>query len=238
MADSKKNQSGTTAKRSPVDMLLVGVICLAAGLAIGYYFGRQVSEVSPVSGSGPSQSGAAQSPQSSIQDTAAFVQNEASLKVLVAANPKDMTTLVQLGNLYYDHARYEQAIEYYGKALDIDPKNADVRTDRGTSYWNLNQPDQALAEFEKSLQLNPGHAQTLYNMGVVYLNGKNDPVGARKAWQTLLDRNPSYPERAKVEQQIASLGSMAPGVKAPQPKPQQGSSSMEDLLQRMKAHNK
>ena len=126
-------------------------------------------------------------------------------------------------------------MDYYGRALDLEPRNIDVRTDRGTSYWNLGQADAAIGEFQKALEVDPAHAQTLYNMGVVYLNGKNDPAGARKAWEMLLASNPNYPERAKVQEQLSSLGA-AQGMPAPSGPAKQGDTkSVDDLLQRMKS---
>jgi len=110
-----------------------------------------------------------------------------------------------------------------------------VRTDRGTSYWNLGQADAALAEFRKSLEVAPTHAQTLYNMGVVYLNGKSDPAQARAAWEKLLAANPNYPDRARLQEQIAALGS--PPASAQGSAAQSGktaSPGLEDLVNRLK----
>jgi len=134
------------------------------------------------------------------------------------ANPKNLDALIQLGNLYYDQGQHLQAVEWYGKALDIDPRNPNVRTDRGTSYWNLNRPDEAIAEFRKSLDVDPGHAQTLYNLGLVYLQGKNNIVEAKKAWQKLLAANPNYPNRADIERQLASMAAPPPAGAPAAPK--------------------
>ncbi|MEK7243190.1 MAG: tetratricopeptide repeat protein, partial [Thermodesulfobacteriota bacterium] len=139
------------------------------------------------------------------------------LRALLMANPKNLNALIQLGDLYYDQGQHLQAVEWYGKALDIDPRNPNVRTDRGTSYWNLNRPDEAIAEFQKSLQVDPGHAQTLYNLGLVYLQGKNNIAEAKKAWQKLLAVNPNYPNRTDIERQLASMAAPPPaGVPAAQ----------------------
>lgn len=150
-----------------------------------------------------------------MQNPAVAAKNEASLRALLMANPKNLDALIQLGNLYYDQEQHLQAVEWYGKALEIDPRNPNVRTDRGTSYWNLNRPDEAIAEFQKSLQVDPGHAQTLYNMGLVYLQGKNNIAETKKAWQKLLAVNPNYPNRADIERQLASMAAPPPaGVPA------------------------
>lgn len=206
-------------KSSPGHVLLAGVVCLAVGLGIGYYFGRLSSQPS--------------GPAAAAKSDSAFIQNEATLRAMLQSNPNDLNALIQLGNLYYDHGQYRDAIEWYGKALQIDPKNPDVRTDRGTSYWNLGQADAAIAEFQTALTSDPSHAQTLYNLGVVYLNGKNNSAEAKKVWERLLATNPNYPDRAKLQQELAALAGPAQGAPAAAGQPNAGS-GMEDLLQRMK----
>ena len=224
MGTQRQKTNPTEAKTSPVNLLLVGVFCLAIGIGIGYYFGLQ---------SVPAPSATKAQAGTPAANPSTFLQDEANLKTFLQTNPKDLNALVQLGNLYYDNGQFGDAVIWYGKALEIDPNNPNVRTDRGTSYWRLGQADSAIAEFQKSLQVDPSHAQTLYNLGVVYVNGKNDPAQARKVWEKLLATNPNYPDRAKLQEQIASL---SPGsATSPPPGTSRGTSAgMEDLLQRMK----
>ena len=227
LQEKRPQEKRPVAKESSGFLIIVGAICLAIGLGIGYYFGQQSSPAAA-----PVAAGQTNMP---IANPLAIAQNEASLKSQLAANPKDLNALVQLGNLYYDSARFKEAVDYYGRALDIDPKNPDVRTDRGTSYWNLGQADAAISEFKKALDADPTHAQTLYNLGVVYLNGKNDPAEARKTWETLLARNPNYPDRAKVQEQLAALSAPGRGPSTPAgPTSGNQAGGMEDLLQQMK----
>lgn len=211
-------------RQSPVGVIIACACCLGVGLGIGYFYGREsgkaVEATTPV--------------QAPASGTPTFLQNEMTLKSMLASNPKDLGSLIQLGNLYYDSGRFAEAVDAYGRALELDPKNADVRTDRGTSYWNIGQPDAALAEFTKSLEVAPTHAQTLYNMGVVYLNGKKDPAQARAVWEKLLATNPNYPDRAKVQEQIAALSSSsAPRSSQPPRSGGAASPSAEDLLNRL-----
>lgn len=223
MGKSRRNPEMPAAKSAPsrsiapASGVLIGAACLGIGLLTGYYFGKQSAQPATTT----------PAPQS-----APFTEDEARLRGALITNPNDLDALIQLGDLYYDNHKFQDAVDWYGRALAIDPKNVNVRTDRGTSYWNLGQADAAIAEFRKSLEVNPSHAQTLFNLGVVLLNGKNDAQEARKAWETLLATNPNYPERAKVQEQLAAL----PGGSTP-PAPGQSkpaSPGMEELLQRMK----
>ena len=110
--------------------------------------------------------------------------------------------MIKLGNLYYDSQAYPQAIQYYEKALSIQPKNADVRTDLGTAYWYTGDADKAIASFEKALAIRPNHPDTLFNLGIVRWQGKKDPKGAIVAWEKLLETNPTYPQKDQVQMLI------------------------------------
>ncbi len=210
---------------SGLNVLLTGVVCLAAGLGIGYYFGRQTAANSPAA---PAAAPFSNTAPATVANPADFRDNEASLKSAVARNPKDLNSLVRLGNLYYDHGSFREAVDWYGRALEIEPSDPNVRTDRGTSYWNLGDADAAIAEFNRSLQSSPTHAQTLYNLGVVYLHGKNDAARARETWEKLLATNPGYPDRAKLQQQLAQL---SPTPASSTPAPSQG---VRNLLEQLK----
>jgi tetratricopeptide (TPR) repeat protein len=236
MANQNKAAPERAPSGSPVSVVLIGAICLAAGLALGYYFGRQSAETGASGAASTSQAPApGGGATGQVVDPAVLQENETRLKSALRTNPKDLTSLIQLGNLYYDSSRFNEAVDYYGRALALDSRNVDVLTDRGTSYWNLGQADAAIGEFQKALGIDGAHAQTLYNMGVVYLNGKNEPAEARKAWEKLLATNPNYPDRAKVQEQIRSLGG-APGMPATSGAEKKGDGKgVEDLLQRMKS---
>lgn len=130
---------------------------------------------------------------------------EAQTKPLLArldANPKDVSTLTELGNIYFDASQYSTAIDYYARSLKEAPKNPDVRTDMGIAYYYTGDADRALKEFDQALKDDPRHVQTLFNVGVVKSGGKNDQKGAIEAWEKLLQIDPAYPERAKVESML------------------------------------
>lgn len=119
------------------------------------------------------------------------------------ANPKDVLTLTELGNIYFDASQWPEAIGYYTRSLNESPKNPDVRTDMGIAYYYTGDSDRALREFDQALKDDPRHVQTLFNVGVVKLNGKNDPKGAIAAWESLLKIDPAYRDRANVESMLA-----------------------------------
>ena len=186
----------------------LAIVCLIAGLAIGYLF----------RGSEAATAGRAEAPQAAsaipagmppvpgmdVRPTEEMIDKAAEpLLAQVKQNPKDAGTMVKVANLYYDAKFFAKAITYYQQALKITPNNADVITDLGTAYFYSGNPDQALKEFERSLKVRPNHAGTLYNVGIVRWEGKMDPKGAVEAWEKLLKANPNYPQREQLEAMIA-----------------------------------
>ncbi len=177
---------------------LLAMVCLAVGVIAGYLLHAPAgpSAAAPVST-------ATQSPAST--EPVPVAASAASLRPVVQpmldalkVDPKNFDTLVNVGNTYYDHQVYDEAVKYYERALEVRPGDINVRTDLGTSYYYLGQPQKALAEFQKSLALNPNHANTLFNMGVVKKDGLHDNAGAIAAWEKLLKTNPDYPNRQRV----------------------------------------
>jgi tetratricopeptide (TPR) repeat protein len=105
--------------------------------------------------------------------------------------------------VYYDAQQFPVAIDYYQRALKAKPADASIRTDMATAYWYLRDVDRALAEFDKALHYNPSHPGTLLNRGVVLWQGKNDTAGAVASWQKLLETNPGYPDKQRIQELIA-----------------------------------
>jgi cytochrome c-type biogenesis protein CcmH/NrfG len=199
------NQNSVPATWTSREAYLLAAICLLAGIALGYLYRGSSS---PVPASAPSSSTAAaaagMNPQAQMPTADMVNQMAASLLARVQSNPADVDALVQLGNLYMDHRQYAPAIQYYAKALEVDPKNVNVRTDMGTCYFYTGDPKRAVEEFDKSLKLDPNHAQTLFNLGVVQQDGLKDSKAAVATWQKLLATNPNYENRDKVQQLIAA----------------------------------
>lgn len=128
-----------------------------------------------------------------------------SLQEQVKQNPQDFAALVELGNIHFDQRNFSDAINWYSKALEVEPDNVSLRTDLGTAYFYSERIDEAIAEFNKSLALNPTHPQALFNMGVALLHGKNDAKGALEYWGKLVETNPNDPKIALVKEQIQAL---------------------------------
>jgi cytochrome c-type biogenesis protein CcmH/NrfG len=174
------------------DSVVFGIAGIFFGVLVGWIIGSQRATVATPA---PPASAAASNPSAGGQSAPPFDEGRAAqLKATADRNPSDAETRVQLGNLYFDAERYDDATRWYEAALTVDPKNVNASTDLGIAYYYSNQPDRALAQFDRSLQIDPKHSKTLLNIGIVRAFGKQDIDGAEKAWQRVLELAPNTPE--------------------------------------------
>jgi len=213
---------------SSVQVYGLAIICLLVGIAVGYLLrGSNPVSAAPAVAAGqanqmpPGTDGAAGSAQVTPAQLRHMADKQAEpVLAQLAKNPGDSSLLAQAGNIYYDAQQFKDAIEYYTRALQADPGNANIRTDMATAYWYLGDPDRAISEFDQVLKKEPNKTNALFNRGIVRWQGKMDIKGAVSDWEALLKADPNYPQRPAVEQLIAQAkqhSNVKPGEKPSRP---------------------
>jgi tetratricopeptide (TPR) repeat protein len=193
------------------DAIAFGIAGILFGLIAGWIIGSQQGAGRPPAAAAPV---AQQAPASGGTPRAAVLDETQvnALKTVAEKEASNATPRVQLGNLYFDAEKYDDAIKWYGDALKLSPKDVNVSTDLGVSYYYSNQPDKALAQFDQSLKLDPKHAKTLLNVGIVKAFGKQDLDGAGEAWKQVIAIAPDSPEGQAAKRALDSLTSAHAGV--------------------------
>lgn len=183
------------------------------GLLVGWLIGSQQPAQAPVAAPAQAASSTADSSQADSQAPPPLDESRAAtLKTKADQSPRDAVTREQLGDLYFDAGRYDQAATWYEASLQITPKNVNASTDLGIAYYYMNQPDRALDQFNKSLAIDPSHAKTLLNVGIVRAFGKQDLKGAAEAWQKVVAVAPSSDEAKAAQQALAGLRAAHPDL--------------------------
>jgi len=131
-----------------------------------------------------------------------------TLKDILKKDPKNLSALVELGNLYFDNNQPKEAIEAYSQYLAIKPDNPYVRTDMGIMYRNVGDFDRAIEEFKKAALSDPKHLNSRYNIGIVLLHDKRDIQGAIKAWEEYLKVDPNSERAKRIRIQMENLKKM------------------------------
>jgi cytochrome c-type biogenesis protein CcmH/NrfG len=135
----------------------------------------------------PAAGGSSATPAAASLDTARVN----TLLAAAQANPKDVDSRVELGNIYYDAGRYVEATGWYSQALALNPNDTNVRTDLATSYFYTGDTTKAIEEGRKVLAIDGAKIQTLLNMGI-WLTSQTPPntTEALKDWQLVVTLYP------------------------------------------------
>ncbi len=198
------------------DSVAFGVAGIAFGLIAGWIIGtEQAKPVAPA----PAQSVSAPASDQSSSTRAQLVDEAkvTALKSLAEREPTNAKPRIDLGNLYFDAERYDDAISWYEQAVKLAPNDPNLSTDLGVCYYYTNQPDKALARFEASLKLDPKHVKTLLNLGIVRAFGKQDLAGATKAWEQVIALDPNGPEGQAAKRALDTLKQAHGGSVEPKP---------------------
>jgi cytochrome c-type biogenesis protein CcmH/NrfG len=192
-----------------IQVYAMAAVCLAVGLAVGYLFRGSAparpADPQPVQAAQPTSSEQA-SPHAmpSMEQMKAMADKKASpLIERIKSEPKNADLLVQIGDIYQATHQFKEAAVYYGKSLEIKPRNVAIRTELASCLFYGGDADAALAQLQQSLKDSPQDANSLFNLGMIRLKGKNDKAGAIAAWQQLLKTDLSSEKRSVVEKMIA-----------------------------------
>ena len=74
------------------------------------------------------------------------------------------------GNVLLKARKYRDAISFYNKALDADPKRAGAYHDRGNAYWRLRDFPSALRDYNESLVIRPNFPNTLLERATLFVD--------------------------------------------------------------------
>jgi cytochrome c-type biogenesis protein CcmH/NrfG len=206
------------------ETVLTALVFFVVGFLAGYITDAQLNwsarQKSAVTAGPPAQTaGGGGSPASGLPeghppiDTDAIV---AQLEQMAAKNPKDGETRLKLANFLYDQKQYARAIEWYQRALELEPRNVNAHTDLGTAYFYTGRAQDALQEYRKSLQIDPRHEPTLLNTIVVNLEGTHDLAAAQAAWDRLHKLNPNHPALQSLREKLDAARASGGSTPAPQ----------------------
>jgi len=171
-------------------VVIVSATVLVLTSAIGFYGMRL-----------PARANVAEGPEWIISDLQGRISR---LEANLESSPDSVNLLVQLGNsfyqlgqVYYDNGNQEAsdasfagAIDPYGRALAINPKDVNVRVDRAVAAFRSGSLDLAEQEFKEAINIDPTHSKAFFNYGVFLHIGRSQPRQAVEQWQRVIELNP------------------------------------------------
>lgn len=170
------------------------IVFAVAGMCFGVILGWVIASQQPREALAPAPSAAAAAAPTERQPPPLDEGRVQQLMATVKNEPRNAGAHVELGNTYFDAERWDDAILWYERAIEIDPGDPNVSTDLGVSYYYTNRTDDALRQFERSLAIDPNHTKTLLNKGIVLAFGKQDLAAAAEEWKKVVTLAPDSPE--------------------------------------------
>jgi len=164
--------------------LIIGLV----GLIVGFLAGNIYS----VYKSGPGASGSINMPNS-VQNTSLQQSGQIfALEREAEKNPKNQAVWLNLGNLYFDTNKYQDAIRAYNKYIELNPNDANVWTDLGVMHRRTKNASEAISSFDKAIELNPKHEQARFNKGIVLFYDLGNREAGKQIWIELSQINPNF----------------------------------------------
>ncbi len=181
-------------------------VCLMAGLAIGYLFRGSQSPAPPpqpvANVQPPAAATDAQMP--GLEEMKQMADKKAApLLEKLKNDPSNSDLLIQVAKIEVGTHQFKEAANYYGKALQVDPKNVAIRTEMASCMFYTGDVDGAISQLQVALHYDPKNVNSLFNLGMIKWQGKQDAQGALAAWQELLKSNPQLtPDRKATVQKL------------------------------------
>ena len=116
------------------------------------------------------------------------IEDVVILETAQRANPSDARAPYSLGNFWYAHRRYEEAITCWERARELDPNFATVHRNLGLAYFNKgHDPHRALRSFERAFALNLADARVFFELDQLYKRLNRAPAERLALLQRHLD---------------------------------------------------
>jgi len=124
-------------------------------------------------------------------DTGAIARAESAL----AADPRNVEKLIQLGVAQSGARRFREAIETFTRGLAIAPENPVLYRWRGHRYLSVRELDRAMDDLTRGNRLDSTNYGVLYHLGIVRF-ARGDFAGAAAAFERAQPRAPDAGELA------------------------------------------
>ena len=113
-------------------------------------------------------------------------------------------TFLQIGTLFADAKRYEEAAEALSMSAQFWPNSPRTFNNLGEVFRRTRQFEKAKGAYDKAVSLDPQYADAHYNLGILYDNHLRDRGKAANHYRKYLDLDPKSPDAAEVGQWLTA----------------------------------
>jgi tetratricopeptide (TPR) repeat protein len=132
----------------------------------------------------------------------------------ITANPKDVASLQNIGDLYFGATDYKNATVFEQKVLAVDPKNQVALLALGAAQFNLGNAAEAKKQWLVAAGLYPKNAEVHYDLGFLYFSQTPpDTANMTAEWKKVVAIDPNSQLAKTVATHLRSSSTAAPSAK-------------------------
>ena len=200
-------------KKENLAFLAVGfVLGLVVGIWLFNVYLRGVVTVTDREGSGPAAAPAGRQSGDAAAAEAALTEEIIRLQQRLRVEPSDLQALTRMAHIHHDRQLWDQAVQYYERAIALSPADPNLLTDLGICYRGLRRFDDALGVFARARAADGTHWESLYNSAVVLAFDLGRYDGALEALRPLLAMESPPPQAAVLLEEIERRRAAAQGT--------------------------
>ncbi len=186
---------------------------LRAGIAAAVVVGVVAIAIVGYNAGAPSVPGFTGTPAPEASNAAQVDQARvAELMQKIATDPKDVTALQALGDIYFAAGDYDTAGGWMEKILAVEPNNITARLALGAALFNVGKSAEAETQWRLVLRVDPQNLEAHYDLGFMYLSKDPPDMASVKAeWTKVIEIAPDSDVAKTVQQHLTSFESAAPG---------------------------
>lgn len=134
------------------------------------------------------------------------------LRRALAAAPKDLDTLFDLGSLLCEEGQFAEGIALLRRATALRPNFADAWYNIGHAYERQGRRDEAREAYQSAIAADPNYADPLYNLGMIELEeGRFADAASRFERYVAIDSDSRWAEKARKAMALARMSAMRAG---------------------------
>lgn len=115
----------------------------------------------------------------------------------------------ELGELYFHHTRYKEALEQYFKALQLSSRKPELTMKIVECFLRLSENDKAVKELRSLIKEYPGFLSARVRLGKI-LYDTGDVASAIEQWEATTSRDPSHGEAQRLLRQAQAITNHSP----------------------------
>ena len=130
------------------------------------------------------------------QKTGDLKKAEEDYAFLVKNKVADAAILNNLGTIYANDKKYQEAVDLFLKAVSENPDMVEVHDNLAAVSLQTKDYNRAMDEYERGLEREPANITALYNLGIIYMS-KGDSKKAKELWEKALSVRPEDADTEK-----------------------------------------